>query len=72
MQVFTELKNLGVEAMLIAVCDCLKRLLEAINTAWEQAVVLQCIVHLIRNSFRYAGRQPEQTAKDRFEEFAAE
>ena len=77
-----------VEDVLIAVCDGLKGLPEAINTTWEQTVVQQCIVHLIRNSFRYAGRQhrdaivrslkpvytapSEQAAKDRFEEFAAE
>ncbi|WP_307225030.1 IS256 family transposase [Microbacterium arborescens] len=88
LQVFTEPKNRGVEDVLIAVCDGLKGLPEAINTTWEQAVVQQCIVHLIRNSFRYAGRQhrdaivrslkpvytapSEAAAKDRFEEFAAE
>lgn len=88
LQVFTELKNRGVEDVLIAVCDGLKGLPEAINTTWEQTVVQQCIVHLIRNSFRYAGRQhrdaiirslkpvytapSEQAAKDRFEEFATE
>ncbi|GAA2244755.1 hypothetical protein GCM10010401_17540 [Rarobacter faecitabidus] len=88
LQVFTELKNRGVEDVLIAVCDGLKGLPEAINTTWEQTVVQQCIVHLIRNSFRYAGRQhrdaivkslkpvyiapSESAAKDRFEEFAAE
>jgi putative transposase len=88
LQVFTELKNRGVEEVLIAVCDGLKGLPEAINTTWEQTVVQQCIVHLIRNSFRYAGRQhrdgivkalkpvytapSEQAAKDRFEEFAAQ
>ncbi|GAA4685458.1 hypothetical protein GCM10023197_46600 [Gordonia humi] len=57
LQVFTELKNRGVEDVLIAVRDGLKGLSEAINTTWEQTVVQQCIVHLIRNSFRYAGRQ---------------
>jgi transposase-like protein len=39
------------------VCDGLKGLPDAINTTWEHTVVQQCIVHLIRNSFRYAGRQ---------------
>jgi len=43
--------------VLIAVCDGLKGLPEAINTTWTQTVVQQCIVHLIRNNFRYAGRQ---------------
>lgn len=49
---FTELKNRGVQDVLIAVCDSLKGFPEAINR-WGQ----QCIVHLIRNSFRYGGRQ---------------
>jgi putative transposase len=88
LQVFSELKNRGVEDVLIAVCDGLKGLPEAITTTWERTVVQQCIVHLIRNSFRYAGRQhrdgivkalkpvytapSEAAAKDRFAEFAAE
>lgn len=82
LQVFTKLKNRGVEDVLIAVCDGLKGLPEAINPTWEKTVVHQCIVHLIHNSFRYAGRQhrdaivkalkpvdtasSEQAAKDRF------
>lgn len=41
----------------VAVCDGRKGLPEAINTTWEKTVVQQCIVHLIHNSFRYAGRQ---------------
>jgi putative transposase len=88
LQVFTELKNRGVEDVLIAVCDGLKGLPEAISTTWEHTIVQQCIVHLIRASFRYAGRQhrdaivkslkpvytapSEVAAKDRFAEFAAE
>lgn len=88
LQVFSELKNRGVEDVLIAVCDGLKGLPEAITTTWERTIVQQCIVHLIRNSFRYAGRQhrdgivkalkpvytapSEQAAKDRFAEFTAE
>lgn len=88
LQVFSELKNRGVEDVLIAVCDGLKGLPEAITTTWERTVVQQCIVHLIRNSFRYAGRQhrdgivkalkpvytapSEAAAKDRFTEFTAE
>jgi hypothetical protein len=88
LQVFTELKNRGVEDVLIAVCDGLKGLPDAITTTWEQTVVQQCVVHLLRNSFRYAGRQhrdgivkalkpvytapSEAAAKDRFGEFAAE
>lgn len=88
LQVFTELKNRGVEDVLIAVCDGSKGLPDAITTTWERTVVQQCVVHLIRNSFRYAGRQhrdgivkalkpvytapSEQAAKDRFVEFTQE
>lgn len=85
LQVFSELKNRGVADVLIAVCDGLKGLPEAVNTTWERTVVQQCVVHLIRNSFRYAGRQhrdaiakalkpvytapSEAAAKERFGEF---
>lgn len=53
----TEIKNRGVEGVCITVCDGLKGLPEAINTVWALAVVQTCIVHLIRNTFRYAARQ---------------
>lgn len=42
LQVSSELKNRGVEDVLIAVCDGLKGFLEAINTVWEQTVVQWC------------------------------
>ena len=45
LQVFSELKNRGVADVLIAVCDGLKGLPEAITTTWERTVVQQCIVH---------------------------
>jgi transposase-like protein len=57
LQVFSELKNRGVEDVLIAACDGLKGLPEAITTACERTVMQQYIVFRIRNSFRYAGRQ---------------
>ena len=88
LQRFSELKNRGVEDVFIAVCDGLKGLPEAITITWERTVVQQCIVHLIRDSFRYAGRRhrdgivkalkpvytapSEQAAKERFAEFTAE
>ena len=62
---FTELKNRGVEDVLIAVCDGLKGLPDAITTTWEYTAVQTCIIHLIRNTFRYAARQDwEAMAKD--------
>jgi len=39
------------------VCDGLKGLPEAIETVWPQAITQACIVHLLRNSFRYASKK---------------
>ena len=55
--VLTELKNRGVHDVCIAVCDGLKGLPDAINTVWELTTVQACIIHLIRNTFRYASRK---------------
>ncbi len=84
--VLTEIKNRGVEDVCIVVCDGLKGLPESITTTWELAVVQTCIIHLIRNTFRFASRKywdqiardlrpvytapTEAAAKARFEEFA--
>jgi putative transposase len=57
LQVLTELKNRGVADVCIAVCDGLRGLPEAINTVWELTTVQACIIHLIRNTFRYASRK---------------
>ena len=57
LQVLTEIKNRGVEDVCIAVCDGLKGLPDAITTVWPQAIVQACIIHLIRNTFRYACRR---------------
>jgi putative transposase len=84
--VCTELRNRGVDDVLMAVCDGLKGLPDAIGEVWPQTVVQTCVVHLLRNSFRYAGRQhwdaiakalkpvytapTEAAATERFLEFA--
>lgn len=85
LSVLTEIKNRGVADVCIVVCDGLKGLPEAINTVWELAVVQTCIIHLIRNTFRFASRKywdamardlkpvytapSESAAKERFAEF---
>jgi len=56
-QVLTEIKNRGVEDVLMVVCDGLKHLPDAVNTVWPATIVQTCIVHLMRNSFRYSARQ---------------
>jgi putative transposase len=57
LSVLTEIKNRGVEDVCIAVCDGLKGLPDSISTAWPLAVVQACILHLFRNTFRYASRK---------------
>ena len=51
--VLTELRNRGVKDVLIACCDGLPGLPEAIETVWPQAVTQTCVVHLIRAAMRY-------------------
>ncbi|GAB3726118.1 IS256 family transposase [Nocardiopsis oceani] len=54
--VFTELRNRGVEDVLMLVADGIKGMTEAVEVVWPRTVVQTCIVHLLRNSFRYASR----------------
>ena len=51
--VLTELRNRGVRDVLIACCDGLAGLAEAIETVWRQTVVQTCVVHLIRAAMRF-------------------
>lgn len=85
LNVLTELKNRGVADVCIVCCDGLKGLPDAIGITWPQAIVQTCVLHLIRNTFRYAARQHwdamarqlrpvytavnEAEARDRLEEF---
>lgn len=57
MRVLSEIKNRGVQDCLIVVCDGLKGLPEAIAAVWPQTIVQTCIVHLLRNSFKYASKK---------------
>nr|WP_231897087.1 IS256 family transposase [[Mycobacterium] stephanolepidis] len=84
--VLTEIKNRGTADVCIVVCDGLKGLPESINTVWPAAVIQTCVIHLIRNTFRYASRKywdemardlrpvytaaTEAAAKERFVEFS--
>jgi putative transposase len=54
LQVFTELKNRGLDDVLMLVRDGLRGLPDAVETVWLRTIVQTCIVHLLRNSFRYA------------------
>jgi putative transposase len=85
-QVLSEILNRGTVDVCIVCCDGLRGLPDAIADIWPQAIVQTCVLHLIRNSFRYAskadwaelakdlrpiyGAPTERAAKDRFEELA--
>ena len=65
LSVLTEIKNRPTSDVCIVVCDGLKGLPEAINTVRSRAVVQTCVIHLLRNTFRYASRRHwDQIAKD--------
>jgi transposase-like protein len=86
LRVLTELHNRGAAEACIVVCDGLKGLPEAIGEVWPAAIVQTCLIHLLRNSFRYASRADwgqiskdlkpvytavsEQAARDAFGEFS--
>jgi putative transposase len=86
LRVLSEIKNRGTTDCCIVVCDGLKGLPDAIATVWPATIVQTCIVHLLRNSFRYASKKDwsviakdltpvytapsEQAALDRFAEFS--
>ncbi len=55
--VLTDIRNRGVKDVFFLVCDGLKGLPDAVGNVWPLATVQTCIIHLIRNTFRLAGRQ---------------
>ena len=57
LRVMSELRNRGVQDILIAVVDGLKGFPEAITSVFPKTVVQTCIVHLIRYSMQFASRK---------------
>jgi putative transposase len=55
LNVLTELKNRGVEDILIACVDGLTGFPDAIQSVYPKTQVQLCIVHMVRNSLRYVG-----------------
>jgi transposase-like protein len=88
MTMLTELRNRGLLDALIVCCDGLKGLPDAIRVTWPDATVQTCVVHLVRNSLRYASKKHWQqitrqmrliytaktvpAAESHFEDFARE
>ena len=57
LSVMTELKNRGLADVLLVCCDGLKGLPDAARVAWPLVDVQLCVVHLVRNSLRYASKK---------------
>jgi len=53
LSVLTELKNRGLQDILIAAIDGLRGFPEAIETVYPKTQIQLCIVHMVRNSLRY-------------------
>jgi putative transposase len=65
MQVLSELKQRGVQDILLCCVDGLKGFPEAIEAIYPSTTVQTCIVHLIRHSLKYVPRRErEQVAHD--------
>jgi putative transposase len=80
-----QIKNRGTRDCCILVCDGLSGLPDAVGQVWPDTIVQTCVVHLLRNSFRYASKKDwpaiagdltpvytaptEAAALDRFVEF---
>jgi transposase-like protein len=58
--VMTELKNRGVEDILIACIDGLKGFPEAINTVFPKTEIQLCVIHLIRNTLKYIASKDQK------------
>jgi putative transposase len=65
LSVLTELRNRGVQDILIACVDGLKGFPEALETVYPRTQVQLCMVHLVRNSLRYVSwKERRAVARD--------
>src|SRR5436190_8423517 len=55
--VLTQLRNRGLRDILIACCDGLTGLPDAINSAFPDTIVQTCVVHVIRSAMRFVSYQ---------------
>jgi transposase-like protein len=63
--VLNELRSRGVKDILISCVDGLAGFKEAINTVFPEAQVQQCIIHQVRNTFKYVSHKDrKQFCKD--------
>ena len=68
LSVMNELRNRGVQDILIAVVDGLKGFPEAINSAFPETTVQTCIVHLVRHSLNFCSWKDRKAVAARLRE----
>ena len=65
LQILTEIRNRGVQDILVACVDGLKGFPEAIGSVYPKAEVQLCIVHMVRNSLGYVNwKERKRVAHD--------
>jgi putative transposase len=72
LSVMNELRNRGVQDVLIAVVDGLKGFPEAINAAFPETTVQTCIVHLVRQSLNFCSWKDRKAVAARLRESTAQ
>src|SRR5215204_6334948 len=68
MQIFTELKNRGVQDVFIACVDGLKGFPEAIEAVFPATQVQLCMVHLVRHSLNYVSHKDRKAVAEGLKE----
>ena len=66
--VCTDLKNRGVEDILIACKDGLSGFSEAISSAFPKTEIQLCVIHQIRNSMKYVSYKEQKRGNEGFKE----
>lgn len=57
LQVLTEIKNRGVESVLVACVDGLRGFPDAIKTVYPEAVIQVCVIHQVRHTIKYVSHK---------------
>jgi putative transposase len=65
LQILTEIRNRGVQDILIACVDGLKGFPEAIQSVYPKTQVQLCIVHMVRNSLNYVNWKERKVGSER-------
>lgn len=60
LSVLTELKNRGIQDILVACIDGLKGFPEAINTVFPKTEIQLCVIHQIRNTLKYIASKDQK------------